>query len=387
MIPGWVFRYLCLVTALANMAGNVGLLLFYEPLFELIGVPLPDDMHAFALESVLSFTMGVVALLVFLDPARNRDLLKIGIIGKGAYGLITYYFYVVHQVHWFYLVFVAWDALFVVVFFLYWIKLASPDLLERREDILAGLAPPVGQEPSKRALIVSFSLTGNGKQAVERLTAGLEAEGYEVDLTHPVPAEAIYRFPMSPGDFTRIILRAFVRKGAAVSALKTPDDRDDYDLVVIESQTWLLGASAPVEATLYDARNLRLFSGRDAAVLVVCRGAHRRTEAMLVRGLERCGANVIASRGFAHKGREPLRLMSLWAHLISKGEDSRLGRWASKRYGLSAAELDVVERYGQALGRRARTKMAWVHARQRILDDLAAEREREAEAAAAGGRR
>jgi hypothetical protein len=383
VIPGWVFRYLCLLTAVANMAGNVGLLLFYKPLFELIGVPLPDDLHAFALESVLSFTMGVVALLVFLNPARNRDLLKIGIIGKGAYGLITYYFYVVHQVHWFYLVFVAWDALFVVIFFLYWIKLASPDLLERREDILAGLAPPAGQEPARRALVVTYSLTGNGKKAVARLQAGLEREGYEVDLTHPVPAEQIYRFPMSFLDFLANILRAFVRKGAAVSPLRTPDDRDDYDLVVVESQTWLLGASAPLEATLYDPRNLRLFSGRDAAVLVVCRGAHRRTEAMLVRGLERCGANVIASRGFAHKGREPLRLMSLWAHLISKGKDNWLGRWASRRYGLSDADLDVIERYGQALGRRARTKMDWVHARQRILDDL--EAEREAEATAAGG--
>lgn len=380
MIPGAIFRYLCLLTAVANMAGNVGLLLFYRPLFEWIGVPLPDDLHAFALESVLSFTMGAVALLVFLDPVRNRDLLKIGILGKGAYGLITYYFFVVHQVHWFYLVFVGWDALFVVVFFLYWIKLASPDLLERREDIAAGLAPLPGQTPPHRALIVHYSLTGNGAQAVARLRAGLEHEGYQVDETSPVPAPGPYRFPMGFRDFLGNIVRAFFRRPCAVSALRVPDDQD-YDLVVVESPTWLLGAAAPVEAALRDPRNAHLFSGRDAAVLVVCRGAHRRTEAMLVRGLEDGGANVLASRGFAHKGREPRRLMSLWAHLLARGEDSWLRRWAAPAYGLSEADLERIERYGQDLGRRARTRMDWVHARERILEDLRAERA----ADAAGG--
>jgi hypothetical protein len=352
VIPGVVFRYLCLLTAVANMVGNVVLLLFYEPLFSWLGVPLPTDLHAFALEAVLSFTMGVVALLVFMDPQRNLALLKIGIIGKGAYGLITYYFYVVHEVHWFFLVFVVWDAVYVIIFFLYWIQLESSDLLEMEQDVLAGIE----RKATRRALVIGFSLTGNGTRAMQRLKAGLEGEGYEVDVTHPVPQESIFRFPMSFLDFVRIIVRAFFRRPSRIAPLEVPGT--DYDLIVVESQTWLLGMSAPMEAVLQDPANVRLFQGRDAAVLVVCRGAHRRTQAMAVRGLERCGANVVAARGFAHAGWEPRRLMSLWFYLIFRraGVPPLL---AAPHYGLSEASLAAVETYGADLARRERTRGHW----------------------------
>ena len=40
------------------------------------------DLHSFAWVAGLSFTMGVLALLVFLNPEKSVNLLIVGIIGK-----------------------------------------------------------------------------------------------------------------------------------------------------------------------------------------------------------------------------------------------------------------------------------------------------------------
>jgi hypothetical protein len=297
------------------------------------------------MESMLSVSMGIVALLIFLDPGRAIALLKIGIVGKGGYALIAYYFFAFHDAHPFYLLFAAWDAVFVVIFFLYWIHLESPDLPRLAVEIGPGAAIP----RTNRAAIIGFSLTGNGRLAIEQLEAGLRRGGYEVDRIAVKPAEALFRFPMSGRDFVRIVARAFFRYPAFIEPLRVP--HDDYDLVIVESPTWLLGMVAPVEAVFQDPANRWLFEGRDAAAIVVCRGAHRRSRAMLVRWLERLGANVVTARGYEHTGREPRRLMSLWFYLIFRrhGHPAVL---AEPRYGLSAETLNQILRLGEDLAAR-----------------------------------
>jgi hypothetical protein len=351
-----VFRVLCLVTAVANLAGNVGLLLLYRPVFALLGVPPPSDLRWFALEASLSFTMGVVALLIFLDRdgERTLDLLKIGIVGKGLYGLITYYFYAVHQVHWLFLVFAAWDALFVVVFFLYWIQLQDRDLLRLQREICAGIERP----PTHKALLLGFSFSDNGRKAVERMRAGLLAGGYRAVDVHWIHAqERLFRWPLGLAAFARITARAMLRAPARIAPLDVPEDHD-YDLIVVQSQTWMLGMSAPTEAVFLDPRNAGIFRGRDAAGVVVCRGAYQRTHAMLVRWLERRGANVVGARGYVHAGWEPRRLMSLWFYLVFRRPG--VPRWlAEPHYGLSERSLARVEQFGRDLAQRARSRPHW----------------------------
>ncbi|MCG8405944.1 MAG: hypothetical protein MI923_12180 [Phycisphaerales bacterium] len=351
-LPAILLRKLCLLTAVVNMAGNVIIVFFHRPIYTWLGVPLPVDMYHFLLESVLSFTIGVAALLVFLHPDRAIGLLKICIIGKGAYAVVTFTFFAVGRLHWFPLLYAAWDAVFVLIFFLYWIQLESSDLLQLEHQTMAGLKRP----NSNRALIIGFSLTGNGAKAIECLTEGLRTGGYEVDTISPTPYDKIYRFPMSFIEFVKIILRAFVRAPTRIQPVETPND--DYDLVIVESPTWLLGMAAPVEAVLQDPSNRRLFCGRDAAALVVCRGAYQRTRAMIVRHLERCGANVVAARSWTHQGFEPRRLMSLWFYLIFRraGVPPLL---AEPRYGLSDKSLSEIKIYGQSLARRTRSRLDW----------------------------
>ena len=83
------------------------------------------------------------------------------------------------------------------------------------------------------------------------------------------------------------------------ASLGIPPDHD-YDLVVVESQTWFVGISAPVEAVFQDSANRGVFAGRDVATVNVCRGLWRRPQAMLVRWIEHCGGHVIGSRAFAN---------------------------------------------------------------------------------------
>jgi hypothetical protein len=116
--------------------------------------------------------------------------------------------------------------------------------------------------------------------------------------------------------------------------------------------------AAPVEYALLDPVNRHLFQGRDAAALVVSRGAYQRTLAMIVRRLERLGANVVAARGCVHEGREPRRLMSLWFFLILRrpGVPRLL---AEPRYGPTEATLADLEHFGAALAERSRTRPHW----------------------------
>lgn len=352
-LPRNVFRYLCLLTALANGLGNIFLLLFYRPLFELLGVPLPRDMASFAFVAGFSFTVGVLAFLVFLNPEQNVNLLVVGIVGKGIYAFFTFYAFVFGQLHWFYLTFGAWDAVYVVIFFLFLIQLLSADLSALNSgDVFTGLSRP----PTYQALLLGFSLTGNGRRSLERVQAGLERSGYKADIRYVQAEEEIFHFPMSLLDFVQIVVRAFFRRPARIKPLGIPADHT-YDLIVVESPTWLVGMAAPVEAVFLDAANRAIFEGRDVAAVNVARGAWRRSQAMVVRWLEKCGGNVVGARAFVHTGWEPSRLFSLWFYLIyhQAGLPKWLDGFVQKHYGPPEEAYRELEQFGEDLAQRKRT--------------------------------
>ncbi len=353
-LPRNVYRYLCLLTALANGLGNVFLVLFYRPLFEWLGVPLPQDLSSFTFVAGFSFTIGVLALLLFLNPEKNVNLLIVGIVGKGLYALATYYFFVFHELHWFYLLFGVWDATYVVIFFLFLNQLVSPDLSElNRGDTNVGL----DRERTNKALFLVFSLTGTGLSGMESIRKGLERKGYGVDVKFIEPLERIFRFPMSFRDFARIVVRAIFRRRAHICPLNIPANHP-YDLIVVESQTWLVGMSAPVEAVFQEPANRLIFNNRDVGVLNVARGGWRRSQAMLVRWVQACGGNVVGARAFTHIGWEPSRLCSLWFYLIygQAGLPKWLDSFVQKRYGLSDDAFRQLEQFGEDLAQRQRVK-------------------------------
>lgn len=338
-----VLKLLCLAGGLGNVVGNVAIVLFSDWIFGAVGAPPPADRFVFTGLSCLSFTMGVAVLLAARAPERNVDLLKVTALGKSGFAVMTLVSHAADGLHWFWLAVGSFDGLFAIVLLLQLVRVSAPDLVRLQQGgLLAGLPRP----PTRRAVILTFSLTGTGRNAALRLQRGLERAGYAVDLKPVSPLEPMFRFPLSAWDFTRMVIRAMFRVPAPIAPIDLPADHP-YDLLVVEGQTWMLGTAAPIEAIFQDPANLPVFAGRDAAALVVCRGAYRRNVAMLVRWLQAAGANVVGARGFAHQGPEPGRLWRLWAYLLSKGERAR------DRYGLSETSLLEIERYGEALGRRA----------------------------------
>jgi hypothetical protein len=353
-LPRNVFRYLCLLTALANGFGNIFLGLFYRPLFELFGVPLPQDLASFSFVAGFSFTIGMLAFLVFLNPEKNVSLLLVGIIAKGIYAFFTFYFYVFGGLHPFYLAFGIWDAIYVVIFFLFLIQLLSQDLTYLNSGVILG---GLDRARTNKALLLIFSLTNTGRSGMEHIKAGLERQGYLVDVKDIEPEEKIFRFPMSFRDFVQIVIRAMFRRPTRIKPLGIPENHS-YDLIVVESPTWLVGMSAPMEAVFQDQVNREIFKDRDVAVLNVCRGAWRRSQAMLVRWVQSCGANIVGIRAFTHIGWEPSRLFSLWFYLIYKqaGRPRFLDGFVQQRYGLSDDAYKQLEYFGEGLAQRPRIK-------------------------------
>jgi hypothetical protein len=351
MLSRKIFRYLCLLTALANGFGNILLLLTYRRVFEWLGVPLPQDLFSFCCVAGFSFTIGLLALMVFWNPEQNAGLLVVGAAGKAIYAFFTFYFAVFHGLHWFYYPFGVWDAIYAVIFILFLTQLRGPDLMPLNSGaILQGPASP----PGRNALLLLFSLTGTGGTAMQRVKAGLEQRGYRTEVRNVEPLEHdLFHFPFTLGRFLRIMIRAIFRRPALVKPLAIPPDHN-FDLIVVFCQTWFVGMSAPVEAVFQDAVNRAIFLRRDVATVNVCRGLWRRSQAMLVRWVQACGGSVVGSRAFPHLGHEPSRVFSLFAYLVyaRTGMPRWLAWFLQPRYGLSDEAFSNLEEFGRRLAVR-----------------------------------
>lgn len=342
------------------MGGNAGLLLWSELIFSLLRVPMPADPYLLASVAGLSFTSGLVALLIFFTPAHATSLLVVGIAGKGLFALVTLGFHVGDGVSWPWLVFAAWDAAYVAIFWLYLIRLLRPTLMRLNAgEMLAG-----GNRPrTKRALILYYSLSGNGNRASDEIKGGLEAHGYtcEEERIRPVETE-LYSFPFhSVWQFGRIMVRAILRRPIAIEPLRVASDHD-YDLIVCICQTWMLGMAAPVEAVFLDPKNHGIFAGRDVAIVNICRGLWRRSQAMLADRVATAGGHLVGASAHTNPGWEPARTLSLFIFL-GFGEQRRplwLDGWFLQPQVLSQETLATLRGFGEGLARRPR--LADVHA-------------------------
>jgi hypothetical protein len=352
-IPFQVFRYLCLLTAIANAGGNAGMLLFYRPILNFVGAPLPKDLYSFAFVCGFSFTVGVLAFIVFLAPEKTIPLLVVGIVGKALYAFFSFYFYYHGELHPFYMIFGWWDAVYTIIFFLFLIRLVSPDLTALNQgQILEGVDRP----RTNKALFIYFSMSGNGSRAMKSVRQGLESRGYTVEDKICESNEKLFRFPFSSlMVFIRIMVRAIFRIPTTIKPLGIPDNHP-YDLVVVESQTWFVGMSAPVEAVFQDPENRGIFAGRDVAAVNVCRGLWQRPQAQLIRWLQNAGGNVVGARAYENPGHEPIRCFSLFFFLGAgaPGRPAFLKGILTPQYISSQAQSELVS-FGQALAGRKKT--------------------------------
>jgi hypothetical protein len=313
-----VLRTACMALAILGCLGNVALAVLYPWALPALGEPMPLDAHFFVVDCILSLTLGFAGLMA-LRPG-SESLSSLVVLGKGLYTIATLVLCTsatsstgtVAPGHPFYEGLAVWDALVTIVFCLYWIAAKGDPLFQLRIDVFDGLAV-AARVDGKRALLLRLPGPAGAAPGLDAVRAGLVASGYEIDL-------------------------------AEISAAPLPAGRD-WDLVVLESPDARWDVPPRVEAMLRDPANRPIFQGRDAAVVTIARGAHRRATATMVEYLQRAGANVVAARTFDDDGPDG-------RGIFPKAEPPA-------SYALSAPSAKEAETFGRSLAERSRTRLHW----------------------------
>ncbi|MFN8635500.1 MAG: hypothetical protein U0893_16765 [Chloroflexota bacterium] len=113
----WVGRTRTLFVVAALYDGILGVAFFflYQPIFQLLGIPLPDNASYIHLSAGFIFVQGVGYWLVSRDLQRNLDLVRVGALYKAIYVAVAVYYLGTGQI--LHAVF-AWFGLFDFVFLL-----------------------------------------------------------------------------------------------------------------------------------------------------------------------------------------------------------------------------------------------------------------------------
>ncbi len=127
------FKMLFLVAALYDALLGVVFLFFYAPIYQSLAVPLPNSPSYIHLTAAFVLAQGVGYWFVSRNMLRNVDLVKVGVVYKAAYTLVTAYYLLAGQLlHPMF----AWFAVFDVLFLLAFVRFLV-------------LAQPVGPEPAR----------------------------------------------------------------------------------------------------------------------------------------------------------------------------------------------------------------------------------------------
>jgi len=110
------FRVLFLVAAIYDFVLGIIFLLFYKQAYTFLNITLP--VYPMYLQMVAAFVtvMGIAYYFAYLDMYRNIDLVKVGVIFKGVYAVLTSYFYFADLANVVFFWFAIIDVVFLVLF-------------------------------------------------------------------------------------------------------------------------------------------------------------------------------------------------------------------------------------------------------------------------------
>jgi len=112
------YKKLFLISALYDSILGIIFTFFYKPVFSLLGVPLPSFSGYVSLIGVFLFVLGVGYYYIYKgDLAKNRDLIKVGILYKLAYCSVAFFYLIVGTIpHPIFLAFGVADLIFAILF-------------------------------------------------------------------------------------------------------------------------------------------------------------------------------------------------------------------------------------------------------------------------------
>jgi hypothetical protein len=182
--------------------------------------------------------------------------------------------------------------------------------------------------PGSRALVLSYSYTGQSRRVADVMAAALRARGLdvciaEIEFTDPRYAQRFSRRPLRHAylDVLRMFVPQLRRETGEISV---PDAVADgpYDLVCFGSPTWWLTTSMPIRSFLESEAAGRLLAGTRFAAFVVCR-RYWRNNLHTVRELgARAGGRWVDGAHFTFAGGQLRSFLSLVSYL-GTGETRR----------------------------------------------------------------
>ena len=111
------YKTFFLVAALYDIVLGAAFFFLYGPLWDALGIALPNNTAYIHLTAAFVFVQGVGYWFVYQDPDGNHGIVKTGLVYKTAFaGLAFYYLAIGQLLHPVFLVFGALDVLFLIGF-------------------------------------------------------------------------------------------------------------------------------------------------------------------------------------------------------------------------------------------------------------------------------
>ena len=111
------YKTFFLVAALYDIVLGAAFFFLYGPLWDALGIALPNNTSYIHLTAAFVFVQGVGYWFVYQDPDGNRGIVKTGLVYKIAFsGLAFYYLAIGQLLHPVFLVFGLLDVLFLIGF-------------------------------------------------------------------------------------------------------------------------------------------------------------------------------------------------------------------------------------------------------------------------------
>jgi len=114
------YKLFFFVAALYDIILGAAFFFLYGPLWDALGIALPNNTAYIHLTAAFVFVQGIGYWFVFQDPDGNHGIVKTGVVYKFCFaGLAVYYAAIGELLHPVFLLFGALDALFLVGFVMF----------------------------------------------------------------------------------------------------------------------------------------------------------------------------------------------------------------------------------------------------------------------------
>ena len=114
------WRTFFIVAAVYDLVLGAAFFLAYGPIWELLGLELPNNISYIHLTAAFVFVQGVGYWIVARNPTANRGIVQVGIAYKFAFAALSFYYLAIGELlHPTFLVFGILDVLFLIGFWLF----------------------------------------------------------------------------------------------------------------------------------------------------------------------------------------------------------------------------------------------------------------------------